>query len=175
MKTSKLVDGIDITIDNGWQEERFSSDSEDNNEDEILEPSPDNSPALMITLLNKITSTSSIDLNDDIKQLCDPCIENKYTKIVRHKKITLTTRRLQKIHADLWGLHDPSTLSGKIYVGLLLDEFSRKSWVLLLWSKDKFFDAFKLCLPRAKVYGEKLGCLQTDGGEEFISAVLKSF
>ena len=159
IETFKLVDRIDIIIDNGQQEERFSSDSEDNNKDENLEPCLNNPPALTTTLLNKTINTSSIDLDDDVEQLCDHCIESKHTKIVRHKKMTLTTRKLQEIHADLWGPHNRLLLSGKIYVGLLLDEFTCKSWVLLLRSKDKFFDAFKLWLPRAKACGEKLGYL----------------
>ena len=139
-----------------------------------MEPYLNNPPVLTTTLLNKVTSTSSIDLDDNFEQLCDSCIESKHTKIIRHKKMTLTTCKLQEIHADLWGPHDPPLLSRKFDVGLLLDEFTRKSWVLLLQNKDEFFDAFKLWLPRAKACGEKLGYLQTDGGGEFISAALKS-
>lgn len=89
--------------------------------------------------------------------------------------MTPTIRKLQEIHVDLWGPYDPPLLSGRTYVGLLLDEFTQKSWVLFLRSKDKFFDAFKLWLPRAEACGEKLGCLRMDGGGEFISATLKSF
>lgn len=101
METSKLLDEIDITTDNGQPEERFSFDSEDNNEDKNLESSLNNSFTLTTILLNKITSTSSIDLDDVIKQLCDPCIESKYTKIIKHKKMTLTICRLQEIYIDL--------------------------------------------------------------------------
>lgn len=63
----------------------------------------------------------------------------------------------------------------KKYVALLLDEFTRKSWILLLRSKDEFFDVFKLWLPRAKTCGYKLDCLRSDDGGEFISAALQSF
>ena len=111
IETSKLVDVIDITIDNDQQEERFSSDSEDNNEDENLEPCFNNPPALITTLLNRITSTSNIVLDYNVDQLGDPCIESKHTKIVRNKKITLTTRKLQEIYADLWGPHNLLLLS----------------------------------------------------------------
>ena len=45
----------------------------------------------------------------------------------------------------------------------------------MLRSKDEFFDVFKLWLPRAESSGDKLGCLRADGGEEFISIVLKDF
>ena len=178
IETSKLTDDIDITIEGDQQrsEKCFSSNSEKDNEDNSLEPSLDSVdifPTPTTTLLNKMTST--INHDDSIEQLCDPCIENKHTKIVRHKRMIPTTRKLQKIHADLWGPHNLPSLSRKTYVGLLLDEFTQKSWVLLLRSKDKFFDAFKLWLPYAEACEEKLGCLRTDGGREFISAALKSF
>ena len=130
-------------------------------------------PTPTIMLLNKMTSTT--DHDDSVKQLCDSCIESKYTKIVMHKKMTPTIRKLQKIYADVWGPHNPLSPSRKTHVGLLLDEFTQKSWVLLLKSKYEFFDAFKLWLARAKACGEKFGCLQTDVRRGFISATLKRF
>ena len=89
--------------------------------------------------------------------------------------MTPTTRRLQEVHADLWGPYEPASISGKSYVALLLDKFTRKSWVLMLRSKDEFFDAFKLWLPRAEAGGSRLDCLQTDSRGEFISVALQGF
>lgn len=86
-----------------------------------------------------------------------------------------TTRRLQEVHADLWGPHEPASFSGKNYVALLFDEFTRKSWVFLVRSKDEFFDAFKLWLLRAETCGDKLDCMRTDGGAKFISTALQGF
>lgn len=178
MEVSKLTDGIDITIEESQQteEELFSSDSEVDDKDKNSEPSLfGNTPPVPATmLLNKVTSTGT-NLNHSVEQLCDPCIESKYTKIVRYKKMTPTTRKLKEIYADLWGPHDPPLLSRKTFVGLLLDEFTSKSWILPLRSKDEFFDIFKLWLPRAEACEEKLRYLQIDGGGEFISAALKSF
>ena len=178
MEAFKFTDGIDITIEEGKQiqEEPFSSDSEVDDEDENSELSfVGNTPPAPITmLLNKVTITST-NLDYSVEQLCNPCIENKHTKIVRHKKMTPTTRKLKEIHADLWRPYDPLSLSEKIYIGLLLDEFIRKSWILPLRSKNEFFDVFKLWLLRAEACGEKLRSLQTDVGGEFISATLKSF
>lgn len=89
--------------------------------------------------------------------------------------MTPIIRKFQEIYADLWKPHDPPLLLERTYVGLLLDEFTWKSWVLFLRNKDEFFDPFKLWLPCAKACEEKLKCLQTNGRGEFISAALKSF
>lgn len=84
-----------------------------------------------------------MDFNNFIKQLYNFCIESKYTKVVKYKKMNLTIEKLQKIYTNLWGPHNPSSLSRKTYVGLFLDKFTRKLWILLFQSKNKFFDAFK--------------------------------
>ena len=58
--------------------------------------------------------------------------------------MTLITRRLQEVHADLWGSYKLAFISYKSYIALLLDEFTRKLWVFMLKSKNEFFDIFKL-------------------------------
>lgn len=104
MKAFKLTDRINLTIEEGQQtkEEPFFSNSKDNNKDKNLEPSFASNTLLgpVITLLNKVTSIST-DFDHSIEQLCNLCIENKYTKIVKHKKITPTTYKLKEIYADL--------------------------------------------------------------------------
>ena len=89
--------------------------------------------------------------------------------------MTPTIRRLQEVHANLWGPHKPASISGKSYVARLLDEFSRKSWIFTLRSKDEFFDAYKLWLPRVESGMSRHDYLQTDGGGEFISVGFQSF
>lgn len=104
MKAFKLTDGIDLTIEEGQQikEEPFFSNSKDNNKNKNLESSlASNTPLIpVIMLLNKVTSTNT-DFDHSVEQLCNPCIENKYIKIVKHKKITPTTYKLKEIYADL--------------------------------------------------------------------------
>ena len=89
--------------------------------------------------------------------------------------MTPIIKRLHKVHTDLWCAYNPVSILTKNYVALLFDKFTHKSWILLLRSKNEFFDIFKLCLPRAEARGNKLDCLQTDGGREFISTALQSF
>lgn len=109
-------------------DDRFFSDLDDG---EGSEPNNINNPAS----LNKIT--------DSIEDFCVICIKNKHIRIVKHKAMTLIVRKLEKIQADLWGLHNPLSILGKNYIGLLLDEYTRKLLVLLLRDEDEFFDVFK--------------------------------
>lgn len=80
---------------------------------------------------------------ESIKDLCNTSIKSTYTKIVKYKAITPTIQKLKKIYINFWGLHDPLFISKKNYISLLLNKYIQKSWVLLLRSKDEFFNAFK--------------------------------
>ena len=156
IQASKLVDGIDLGKTGPVNKPHFSNSESSDSDAEAI---------------NK-----AIEYNlGDVEELCETCIESKYTRIVKSKKMTPTTRRLQEVHANLWGPQEPASISGKSYVTLLFAEFTRKLWVLMLRSKDEFFDAFKLWLLRAKASGSRLDCLQTDGRGEFISVALQSF
>lgn len=67
----------------------------DPNKDDTLEES-DTTYLTLVANLNSITNST-----DDIKDLFDLCIKSKHTKIIRHKKMTLTTHKLQEIYPDL--------------------------------------------------------------------------
>lgn len=60
---------------------------------------------------------------EKIEGLCDTCIKNKYIKIIEYKVMTLIIQKLEKIHANLWGLHNPPFILKKSYIGLLLDKY----------------------------------------------------
>lgn len=81
--------------------EQFSSDFEEEMKDKNSDLDSDNNEQL----LNKIINTSNDNLegckNTNIEKLCNLCIKSKYTKIVKHKKMTFVTRKLQEIYADL--------------------------------------------------------------------------
>lgn len=62
-----------------------------------------------------------------LKQLCKACIKSKCTQIVKLKKMTLITKKLQKVHTNLWGFHEPAFILKKNYMALLLNKFIWKS------------------------------------------------
>lgn len=125
-----------------WKEP-FSFNSEIKNKDNNSEPSLVNNtfPTLAIMLLNKVTHIS-INPCKSIKQLCNPCIESKYIRIVRHKNMTLITYKLEEIYADLWRPQNLFSRLRKTYVGLFFHKFIYKSWILFFGSKNKFLNWF---------------------------------
>ena len=75
---------------------KFKNISKIGNLEPISSNNKDNTPATMVIPLNKVTDLSKI-----IKEFCNSCIKSKYTKIIKYKKMTPTTCKLQKIHTNL--------------------------------------------------------------------------
>jgi transposase InsO family protein len=79
-----------------------------------------------------------------------------------------TTERLELVHGDLCGPVTPTSLCGKQYFFLLVDDVSRYMWLVLLATKDEALAAFTTFQVRAEAKAErKLGTLRTDRGGEF--------
>lgn len=111
---------------------RFSSNSKTDNKQRNK---PDIDTQITPTLLNKIMEI--------IKNLYNTCIKSKYTKIIKYQTMISTVQKFEKIHANLWGPNNLPSILRKSYVSLLLNKYIRKLWILLLKSKNEFFDAFK--------------------------------
>ena len=81
------------------------------------------------------------------KNFCNSCELGKLKKSSFHSKdMVLTSRPLELLHLDLFGLTKHSSLNGSIYDFVIVDDFSRFTWVLFLKHKDETFDEFsKLC------------------------------
>ena len=78
---------------------------------------------------------------------CSVCQQRKQTKIsFKSKSHISTTRPLQLLHMDLFGPSRTSSLGGKQYCLVIVNDYSRFIWVMFLAHKDEIFSSFtKLC------------------------------
>jgi hypothetical protein len=76
------------------------------------------------------------------KGVCGPCHLGKQTRTA-HKKTSgiLTSRNLELLHMDLMGPSRTTSLGGRKYILVVVDDFSRYTWAILLWEKSDAFDA----------------------------------
>lgn len=170
IKASKLTDGIDLDLAKEYNPAEVFVDSENSDADSSGDESqPKHSVARQFK-----ADTDNIDALD---KLCAPCVGSKSTRVVRrNKSMTPTTSKLEEVHADLWGPHDPPSQSGSAYAAILMCEHTRKTWTLYLRGKDDFIDAFQTWLPRVEAEsGCSMKMLRADGGGEFISTKLRLF
>ena len=96
-----------------------------------------------------------------------------------HRHVDLShrsTRPLELVHADLAGPIRVQSWGRSKYMFVLVDDFSRKYWVILLKNKGEAGDRLKEW--KALVENErglKLGRLRTDNGGEFTSIALRTW
>nr|GFA04134.1 retrovirus-related Pol polyprotein from transposon TNT 1-94 [Tanacetum cinerariifolium] len=70
--------------------------------------------------------------------LCSSCELGKAKRKSFHTKITPSSkRRLQLLHMDLCGPMRVASINGKIYVLVIVDDYSRYTWTHFLRSKDE--------------------------------------
>ena len=131
------------------------------------------SKLLKYNLVRGLPSMSS--KSDDI--LCDACQMGKQSKTSFHSKnIVSTSRPLELLHIDLFGPTRTASVGGKRYGLVIVDDYSRWTWVRFLIHKDESFKVFyKLC---KKIQNEKGVCItsiRSDHGGEFKNESFQTF
>lgn len=111
------------------------------------------------------------------EDVCKTCQVGKQTRGTFPTKSTYrAAKALELVHGDLCGPISPPTPSKKRYIFVLIDDYSRYMWSLLLHEKSEAYENFK----KFKVYVEAqskntIKSLRTDRGGEFTSLEFNRF
>ena len=81
------------------------------------------------------------------KIFCGPCQMGKQTKLAHPKvNVVATSRPLELLHVDLMGPTRTESMGGKRYIMVVVNDFSRYSWVQFLREKSEACDKMeRLC------------------------------
>lgn len=126
IRASKLVEGINLALtDKKYDPMEVLINSEDFDmfEDEITDSQSnvDINPPLIIV-------ASAYQDDNEMDKLCAPYIESKSTQVMRQNKtITPTTEKLEKVHTDLWGPHNPLSQSGIVYAAIFICKHTQRT------------------------------------------------
>ncbi|KAK1684589.1 hypothetical protein QYE76_045437 [Lolium multiflorum] len=92
------------------------------------------------------------------------------------KSIVTTSRPLELLHLDLFGPSHYDTLGGSKYGLVIVDDYSRYSWVFLLKSKDETHREFIVFAKKAqRMYESEIKAIRTDNGTEFKNYTMREF
>ncbi|KAK1684971.1 hypothetical protein QYE76_045819 [Lolium multiflorum] len=92
------------------------------------------------------------------------------------KSIVTTSRPLELLHLDLFGPSHYDTLGGSKYGLVIVDDYSRYSWVFLLKSKDETHREFITFTKKAqRMYESEIKAIRTDNGTEFKNYTMQEF
>ena len=105
------------------------------------------------------------------EHMCEPCIRAKHTRgTFKPKKEISTCRVLELVHMDLIGPSRHVSLGGKLYTLVIVDDFSRFTWVKFLANKSDTFNEFaKWCRLVRNEKDVSIIAIRTDHGGEFES------
>ena len=103
---------------------------------------------------------------------CNTCCQGKMTRnTFKSKSVISSDKPLQLVHIDLFGKIEPHSLSHKQYCCVIVDDFTRFTWVLFLRLKSDTTDEFfKWCRKTERKLNTKLISIRSDHGGEFIGA-----
>nr|GEV20179.1 Gag-Pol polyprotein [Tanacetum cinerariifolium] len=111
------------------------------------------------------------------EHLCPLCEQGK-SKRASHppKPVPNSRQSLHLLHMDLYGPMRIASINGKRYVLVIVDDYSRYTWVHFLRSKDETPDVIKTFLKRITVLLQSsVIIIRTDNSSEFKNQVLKEY
>ncbi|GKD27844.1 retrovirus-related pol polyprotein from transposon TNT 1-94 [Tanacetum coccineum] len=116
-------------------------------------------------------------LKFEIDHLCSTCAMGKSKKKLHKPKSKDTNQeKLYLLHMDLCGPMRVVSVNGKKYILVIVDDYSRFTWVKCLRSKDEapyFIIKFlKMIQVRLKVLVRRI---RTDNGTEFVNQTLREY
>ncbi|KAG7641364.1 Ribonuclease H-like superfamily [Arabidopsis suecica] len=100
---------------------------------------------------------------------CEACILGKHCKSVFPKSLTIYEKCFDLVHSDVWTSPCVSRDNNKYFV-TFIDEKSKYTWITLLPSKDRVFEAFtNFETYVTNQFNAKIKVFRTDNGGEYTS------
>jgi transposase InsO family protein len=108
---------------------------------------------------------------------CSSCQQGKNARTKFPKTATARAAGiLDLVHSDLCGLLPVHSLGGSKYFVTFTDDFSRKTWIYFMASKDQTFAKFRTFKSMIEnLTGVKIKSIRTDGGGEYTSGEFVAF
>jgi hypothetical protein len=108
--------------------------------------------------------------------ICRGCALGKNIKKPFPSSENRSKEILDLIHSDVCGPMPLKSLGGSLYYVTFIDDFSRKTWMYLIKTKDEVFGKFQEFKAEVEnLTNKKIKILRSDNGGEYTSKELVSF
>jgi hypothetical protein len=122
------------------------------------------------------TVTCLPEFKIDHEGICNGCAQGKNIKNPFPKRDNKEEGVLELIHSDVCGPMPSSSMSGYVYYVSFIDDYSQKTWLYFLKSKDEVFSKFKEFKALIENLSEiKIKILRSDNGGEYTSKEFMNF
>jgi hypothetical protein len=104
----------------------------------------------------------------DIMNPCEACLLNKGTRVINRKAPEHAKAPLDRVHSDIWGPYRTPELKGGAYFVTFTDDYTQKTWVYVITSKDQLRGTFTEFRVRVELEtGRKVRIIRSDNGGEY--------
>jgi transposase InsO family protein len=120
-------------------------------------------------------------LNNDIifekNKLCSDCHAGKQVSNTHPTKSMMSiSRPLELLHIDLFGPTTYRSIGGNSYGLVVVDDYSRYTWVFFISDKSNVFSIFKGFAKRAEnEFDFKIKKIRSDNGSEFKNSKIEDY
>ena len=122
------------------------------------------------------TVTGVPEVSTEHDDVCKGCVLGKFAKASFPRSDTRSKGVLDLVHSDVCGPMPTKSLRGYEYYVTFIDDFSRKTWIYFLKTKDEvfsLFQEFKALVENST--GRKIKVLRSDNGGEYKGNVFQEF
>jgi transposase InsO family protein len=122
-----------------------------------------------------ILGLTNVHFEED--RICSTCQVEKQVGVHHpHKNIMTTERPLELLHMDLFGLIAYISIGGSKYCLVIVDDYSRFTWVFFLQEKSQTQETLKRFLRRAQnEFGLRIKKIRSDNGTELKNSQIEGF
>ncbi|KAH9291809.1 hypothetical protein KI387_043002 [Taxus chinensis] len=114
------------------------------------------------------TVTGVPEVSTEHDDVCKGCVLGKFAKASFPRSDNRSKGVLDLVHSDVCGPMSTKSLRGYVYYVTFIDDFSRKTWIYFLKTKDEVFShfqEFKALVENST--GRKIKVLRSDNGGEY--------
>jgi hypothetical protein len=116
------------------------------------------------------------ELQSTHEGICKGCALGKNIKKSFPSSNNRSKEILDLIHSDVCGPMPVKSLGGSLYYVIFIDDYSRKTWLYLLKTKDEVFSKFQEFKAEIEnLTNKKIKTLRTDNGGEYTSKEFVAF
>jgi transposase InsO family protein len=110
-------------------------------------------------------------------KLYSACQASKQVANTHPRKAYMSTSRvLELLHTDLFGPTTYASLGGNLYCLVIVDDYSRYTWVFFLHDKTEVTSSFKKFAKRAQnKFDVKIKKIRSDNGKEFVNINIEAY
>nr|GEW37435.1 retrovirus-related Pol polyprotein from transposon TNT 1-94 [Tanacetum cinerariifolium] len=130
--------------------------------------------------INNLTKHNLVDglpkFKNSKDHLCSACERGQSKKSSYPPKLVSTTHfKLELLHMDLYGPMRVATINEKKYILVIVDDYSRYTWVYFLHIKDENHAIIKKFIAQAELnFNAKIHKIHSNNNAEFKNATLKA-